>query len=63
MASTIGGVAKRFNEERKEMNELKDTKKTPKIIIRDRDLSSMEQSSEHHFVSVQQQQQLLQQQQ
>ena len=27
VASTIGGVAKRFNEERKEMNELKDTKK------------------------------------
>ena len=27
VASTIGGVAKRFNEERKEMNELKDTEK------------------------------------
>ena len=51
VASTIGGVAKRFNEERKEMNELKKhwkkkeiynpfiTVLTPKIIIRDRDLS------------------------
>ena len=31
VASTIGGVAKRFNEETKEMNELKDTEKKKEI--------------------------------
>ena len=53
VASTIGGVAKRFNEERKEMNELKDTEKKKGHL----------QSIHHGVNTVQQQQQLLQQQQ